>query len=643
MKRPRPVAKVFVLKPAHGAAAALLVLASLVASPLRAMPAGADLADLSLEELSDIEISSVSRRSEKLSQVAASLYVISGDAIERAGARTLPEALRLAPNLQVAQVDANQYAISARGFNNTVGNKLLVLIDGRTIYAPYFSGVQWDQQDLVLEDVARIEVISGPGGSVWGTNAVNGVINIVTKSAAETQGWLAEAGDGNTGSQAALRFGGNAGAGKFRVYAKLRQQQHTDTEAGAPVADGSHREQFGWRADWLQAGDGLTLQGDAYRQNTQSRFGLGMDFGGIKTSGENVLARWTDTLQDGSKLRVQGYYDHSRREDRFIYSPEYAVVDLEFQHSLTLGPHQIDWGGGWRQARDDIQPGLLFGFVPEQATQSWRNLFLQDDYRLSEHVNLIAGTKFEHNDYTGWESLPSLRLAWAPSPAQLWWAGLSRAVRAPARLDRDLRLPGKPPFLIAGGPNFDSEVANVLELGYRAQPSRALNFSATLYRYDWNRLRSGEPPPNAQVQNMIYGNTYGLEAWGRWQALGWLQFSAGLDLLRKDLGLRPGSTDPTGPSALGDDPQQQWQLRASMQLPHQQALELGLRRVAALPNPSVPGYTSLDLNYVWRLHRGLELSLVGQNLLDPRHPESDSFPSRSDFKRSIFAQLRWSR
>ncbi|HEY4081038.1 MAG TPA: TonB-dependent receptor [Burkholderiaceae bacterium] len=614
-----------------------------MAPELQAMPLNADLADLSLEELSQVEVSSVSRRSEKLSQVAASLYVITDDAIQRSGARSLPEALRLAPNLEVARVDANQYAVSARGFNNSIGNKLLVLIDGRTVYAPYFSGVQWDQQDLMLDDVARIEVISGPGGSIWGTNAVNGVINIVTKSAEETQGWLAQAGAGNTDSQAALRFGGKAGGGgKFRVYAKLTRQQNTKSEAGAAVADGSHRAQFGARADWLHAGDGLTVQGDAYQGDSQDRKIPGLNLGGIKVSGENMLARWTDTLTGGSKLRVQAYYDHSRREDLFLYSPSYAVADLEVQHSVSLGAHQLDWGGGWRQSRDDIRPGLLYGFVPEQSTQHWYNLFVQDDFHLSEQLSLIAGAKLEHNDYTGWETLPSLRLAWAPSVDHLLWAGISRAVREPARLDRDLRLPAKPPYLIAGGPDFMSEVANVVELGYRGQLSHELNVSATLYRYAWNRLRSGQRPPNAQVQNMIDGSTYGLEAWGRWQPLSWLQLSAGVNLLRQDLGVKPGSADPTGPSALGNDPDQQWQLRASMQLPNRQALELGLRRVSALPKPSVPGYTALDLSYIWPIKRGLELSLSGQNLLDRRHPEIDAYPSRSEFVRSIFAQLRWS-
>ncbi|XHS77004.1 TonB-dependent receptor plug domain-containing protein [Burkholderiaceae bacterium UC74_6] len=624
-------------------AAPLLVLGLLGASsPAGAVVERADLADLSLEELSNIEVSSVSRRTEKLGEVPATLYVISEEAIRRAGVRRLPEALSLAPNLQVARVDANQYAITARGFNNAVGNKLLVLIDGRTVYAPYFSGVQWDMQDVLLDDVARIEVISGPGASVWGTNAVNGVINIVTKTAAETQGLLTEAGGGNLESLAAVRWGGQLGTtGRMRVYAKLQRHSHTNSEAGAAIADGSHREQVGARMDWLQSGEGFTLQGDAYRGDTQDRAPAALKLGGIKISGENVLARWTGTLAGGSKLRLQGYYDHTRREDRFLYSPSDKVLDFEFQHSLVFGSHRLDWGGGLRQARDDIRPGLLFGFVPATSTQNWHNLFVQDDVRLSQQLSLVAGTKFEHNDYTGWETLPSVRLAWAPSSHQLWWAGWSRAVRAPARLDRDLRLPPKPPYIIAGGPDFVSEVANVIELGYRAQPSHELNFSASLYRYDWSRLRSGQKPPNAQVQNQIEGATYGLEAWSNWQPLNWLQLSAGLNLMHKDLSVRAGSTDPTGPSALGDDAKQQWQLRASLQLSQQQALDIGLRRVGALPNPVVPAYSALDLSYIWQVRHGLDLSVVGQNLLDPRHAETGTAPGRSEIARSVMVMLRW--
>lgn len=623
--------------PTHRRAAGGLVLLALLAAPATAQ----DLSQLSLEQLSNVEISSVSRRREKLAQVPASLVVISADAIRRSGARSLPEALQLAPNLQVARVDANQVAISARGFNNAVGNKLLVLIDGRTVYAPYFSGVQWDQQDVLLDDVARIEVISGPGGSVWGTNAVNGVINIIRKPAAAT-GLLLRVDAGTDERAAALRHGGTLpGQGHWRAYAKLQQRDATETETGAAVTDRSRRWQLGWRADWLDGEDGLTLQGDVYRGDTADRMGGAQNFGGVRTSGENLLARWTGRLEGSSRLRVRAYYDHVEREDAVLYSPRFTVLDLEAQHSLAWGAHQIDWGGGWRSARDHITPGLLFGFVPDRTRQQWQNLFVQDEVHLADGLRLTVGTKFEHNDYTGWETLPSLRLAWSPSPRWQWWGSLSRAVRAPARLDRDLRLPPKPPFIIAGGAGFVSEVARVVELGHRGQPSSTLSYALTLYHHDWQRLRSGQPPPNAIVQNMITGNSWGLETWGHWQPLPWLRLSAGFNHLQQDLAVQPGSRDPVGPSALGNDPPRQWQLRATLQPADRHELDVALRHVAALPQPVVPAYTVLDFNYGWRATPTLALTLGGRNLLHGRHAEANAAPDRSVFGPEAYAQLRW--
>ncbi|MEO6278924.1 TonB-dependent receptor domain-containing protein [Roseateles sp.] len=614
-----------------------VVLALLAAAPAAAQ----DLSQLSLEQLSNVEISSVSRRREKLAQVPASLYVITADAIRRSGARSLPEALQLAPNLQVARTDATQYAISARGFNNSVGNKLLVLIDGRTVYAPYFSGVQWDQQDVLLDDVARIEVISGPGGSVWGTNAVNGVINIIRRPAADT-GLLLRVDAGADERSAALRHGGELPLqGHWRAYAKLQQRDASETEAGVAVTDRSHRWQLGWRADWLSGEDGLTVQGDVYRGDTADRLSGARNFGGVRTSGENLLARWTGGLDGGSRLRVQAYYDHVEREDAILYSPSFTVQDLEAQHSLTWGAHQIDWGGGWRSSRDHLAPGLVFGFVPERATQQWQNLFVQDELHLADGWRLTAGTKFEHNDYTGWETLPSLSVAWSPSARWQWWASLSRAVRAPARLDRDLRVPPKPPFIIAGGAGFKSEVARVVELGHRGQPSSTVSYALTLYHHDWQGLRSGQPAPNAMVQNMIAGNSWGLEAWGHWQPQPWLRLSAGFNRLEQNLAVQPGSSDPVGPSALGNDPPQQWQLRATLQPAERHELDVALRHVAALPLPAVPAYTVLDFNYGWRATPTLMLTLGGRNLLQGRHAEANAAPGRRVFGPEAYAQLRW--
>lgn len=608
-----------------------------------AQAASNDLADLSLEELSSIEVTSVSRRAERLGDAQASVYVITADQIRRSGSTSLPEALRLAPNLQVAQMDAGQYAISARGFNNAIANKLLVLIDGRTVYAPFFSGVFWDQQDVMLEDIERIEVISGPGGTLWGTNAVNGVINVITQSSAHTQGGLVVAEGGNRSDALSMRYGGAFGAdGHFRVYAKTSQTQNTRTAAGTAVADGWDRWQSGFRADWNAASGDLTLQGDAYQGKSEDRGALGsFGLGAVKVSGANVLARWSRQFADGSNLRIQAYYDHTSRDDAVLYSPDADIVDFEFQHGLLLTNQKVLWGGGYRRAHDDIQPGLFFGFVPSSRVQTWKNLFVQDNVRLTEAVDVTVGVKLEHNDYTGTEVLPSAHVGWKLTKYDLLWAAASRAVRAPARLDRELVLPPNPPYIIAGGPDFVSEVANVYELGYRAQPTSAISVSATIFWNDWDKLRSGQPPPDARVQNMIDGTTHGAEIWATWQVTPEWRLSGGLTTLRENLRLKPGSTDPDGPSQLGNNPDHQWVLRSAFSLPLRQELDVAVRRVAALPLPAVPAYTAVDLRYGWRVSPSVEVSLTAQNLLDAEHAEFGVAPGRSEIGRSVLLRVKW--
>ncbi len=601
------------------------------------------LVDLSFEELANIEITSVSRRAQPLSEAPASVYVITAEAIRRSGATSLPQALRLAPNLQVAQLDASQYAITARGFNNAIGNKLLVLIDGRTVYTPFFSGVFWDQQDVLLADIKRIEVISGPGATLWGANAVNGVINVITRSAHETEGALLVGAAGSAETRAGARFGGAApGGGHYRVYALDARRENTRDENSVSLADGWDSQQIGFRADWDGTSSDFTLQGDAYRGKTEQR---NLPFPGfpaaIEVSGYNLLGRWTRRLDDGATLRLQAYVDHSERDDALLYKPEVDIADIEFQHALRWSAHKVVWGGGYRQARDDVRPGLFFGFRPPQRELRWANLFVQDEVALQPDLGLTFGVKFERNDYTGTESLPTVRLAWKPARDHMVWGALSRAVRAPARLDRDITLPPNPPFIIAGGPEFVSEVANVAELGWRGTPRPDLSLSITGFYNDWERLRSGQLPPDALVQNMISGSTYGVEGWGVWQASTAWRLSAGFTTLRADLAVDAGSTDPVGPSALGNDPEYQWMLRSSLTPWPGHEFDVELRRVAALPEPVVPAYTALDLRYGWRVTPEFTVSLVGRNLLDGGHAEFGAAPGRSVIPRSVLLDLRW--
>jgi iron complex outermembrane receptor protein len=628
------------------ARATIGVLAVLVFIPTHA--AGirvANLADLSLEELSNIEVTSVSGYAERLADAAASIFVITAEDIRRSGYRTLPEALRLAPNLQVARSSVSGYAISARGFNNDNGlaNKLLVLIDGRTVYSLSLSGVFWDMQDVMLEDVERIEVISGPGATLWGANAVNGVINVITRTAQSTQGALVTLGGGNREKGAAFRFGGKLGSdGHFRVYGKTDDFQNTKIANGNPVPDGWNRGQVGFRTEWGGTSRSFTIQGDAYKGKSED-----LPTGrAVEVSGANLLARWNQQLDNGSNIRLQAYYDRTDREDPLLFRDEISVFDIEFKHDIPLGTHKVLWGAGYRRAHSDMRNSLFFGFVPPVRNLSWTNLFAQDEIKLTRTIDLTVGLKLESNDYTGWEYLPSARLAWKPSSNQLAWGSVSRAVRAPARLDRELRFPPSGSFLpigfiINGGPNFVSEVANVIELGYRAQPTSTLTYSITAFHHIYDKLRSGQPPPFANIENKIEGTANGIEAWATYQPTRAWRLSGGFTTLHKHLKLKSGSTDPTGPSALGNDPDQQWMLRSAFNFTDRHEFDVMVRRVGALPLPAVPAYTAVDARFGWRASRDVELSLTLQNIFDREHAEFGAAPARSEYQRGVFLKLLW--
>jgi len=617
------------------------LLAQLLVLPNQAA-AQRDLADLSLEQLGSIEVISVSKRAERLSTAAASIFVITGDDIRRAGVRSLTEALRLAPNLQVAQSSAGAYAISARGFNNAIGNKLLVLIDGRTIYTPLFSGVFWDQQNVMLEDVERIEVISGPGGALWGVNAVNGVINVITRAAKDSQGALVALGAGNRDHGAAVRYGGKLGSdGHYRVYGKTNELQNTGRANGTSVADGRQFGQAGFRADWRSAGDGdtYTVQGDAYSGKSEFLLFPPLLVPPVTVSGANLLARWTRQLRDGSEFRVQAYFDHADRDDPLFFRPRSDIFDLELQHGMTRGAHRLLWGGGYRRARDDVGAGIFFSrFIPENSQLEWVNLFIQDEYRLASNLEFTAGIKLERNDYSGWEHLPSVRLAWKPGERELAWGAVSRAVRAPSRFDRDVFFPpAGPPFALAGGPNFKSEVANVFELGYRAQPVTSLSYSVTAFRHDWRHVRGATSPPLPLfLDNSIRGLVNGVETWAAVQPVRSWRLSGGFTSLHEKLTAGPGNN-----AELANDPDQWWTLRSSHQPSDRQEFDLMVRRVGSLRLQGVPAYTAVDARWGWRVARDAELSLTLRNLLDREHAEFGAPPGRSEFGRSFFLKLLW--
>lgn len=602
-----------------------------------------DLKRLTVDELMELEVTSVSRRSERLRDAPAAVFVISADDIRRSGATTLAEALRLAPSLQVARIDAVQYAVSARGFNNAVGNKLLVLIDGRTVYTPLFSGVFWDQEDLLLSDIERIEVVSGPGGTLWGANAVNGVINVITKSAADTQGTVVVGGAGNADGDLAVRWGGAVGSGFMRAYAKLDRTDGTRGSDGRRIPNGWRRRQFGVRADWERPNDTWTVQGDAYVGESDHRgFVETFEIPPVEVSGVNALARWNHRRDDGADLQLQMYFDRSTRDDLVLFRPKANIVDVELQQTVPWRRHALLWGAGYRHGSDHVDSGIFATFLPADRRLNWMNVFAQGEFHVGDRVRATIGTKLERNDYTGFEYLPSARLAWHASPHRMVWAAVSRAVRAPSRLDREVFFPAEPPYIVAGGPDFQSEVANVFEVGLRAQPSSAVSYSVSAFAHVWDKLRSGTAVPVA-LENKIQGTVYGVELWGTYQPRPFWTLTAGATLLASDLRLMADSTDPVGIDnpTLRNDPDHHWLLRSSVDLAGGVEADAHLRGVAALPNPQVPAYTELGLRLGWRLHPNVQISVTGLDLLHDRHPEFGNVADRSEIGRRGLARVTW--
>ncbi len=608
------------------------------------------LADLSLEELSALPVISVSKSAQPLSEANASVFVITNDDIRKAGSNSLPEALRLAPNLQVARVDARNYAITARGFNSAFENKLLVMVDGRTVYSPLFSGVYWDAQDLVLEDLERIEVVSGPGGTMWGANAVNGVVNIVSRSAADTQGELISVGASSEESFASVRYGGSLageGNGHYRAYVKRARHDDTWAESGASTDTGFGRTQAGFRMDWGKRSDGFTLQGDAYSGRLHQA-----GTKDIEITGANILGRGGWQLPN-SKLSVQAYVDHTQRDQPNAFAQNMNTWDIEFQHELAFGAFQnIVWGAGYRYISDRIHNDEAFAFLPGNVNRSWQNIFIQDEISLLDNVSLTLGSKWEHNPYTGLESMPEVRLGWEPDATKLVWANLSRAVRSPSRIDHDLYAPTHPPvvngvpqYAIGGGPDFMSEIVNVFEVGYRSQPVKRVSWSITAFYGEYDRLRTLElaaPLPGLVFKNMAEAETYGMEVWGSWQPYASWRLHGGLEIQKIDVSLKQGSLDLSNTTGLASgDPQYSWLVRSSYDLSGSIELNSTLRHVAQVEGFKLPSYTAMDLQISWAVVPGLELSVVGQNLLDGDHAEFGEAPGRSKFERSVFAKLVW--
>jgi iron complex outermembrane receptor protein len=600
-----------------------------------------DLSRLSIEELANVEITSVSKRPERLADAAASVFVINNDDLRRSGAQSLPEALRLAPNLNVQRVDSTDYGISSRGLNGfESANKLLVLIDGRSVYSPFFAGVEWSQQHVMLADVDRIEVISGPGGALWGANAVNGVINVVSRPADQTLGGLADVIAGSGDDAVNLRYGFKLGeTGAMRVYA--RGYDRADSIVGGKNAgDGWNGGQAGFRSDFVLPRDHLTLQGDIYRDDIMSMI---PDSPKGKLMGSNLEGRWTRTFEDGSSFEAQAYFDRYERIARGILDGV-STYDIQVQQTFQYGRHQVVVGGGYRWWQDRFA-NFVNGFVldPSSRRLNLASGFVQDQIDLGD-LTLTLGIKGENASFSGADWMPSARLAWKLSDRAMVWGAVSRVVRDPSRLDRELVFP---PFLVHS--DFQSEKLVAYELGYRGRPAERLSLSATAFLHDYTDIRSNETTPVTlfpiTIGNGLEGRTYGIEAWADYDITAGWRLSGSVTALGKDFKTTPGSSDISNLAAQGHDPSLQASVRSQVRISPSLNLDTRIRYVSRTPREltggylDAPAYSEADARLAWQVNDRVELSVAGFNLFDAAHPEATE-PRRAEARRSIQAGAR---
>jgi iron complex outermembrane receptor protein len=633
--------------------------------------------DLPLEELMRVKVTTPARKPADVFDTSAAVHVIHGEDIRRSGATTIPEALRMSPGLEVARISPHEWAITSRGFNGQFANKLLVLVDGRSVYTPMNSGVNWLTVDTLLEDIDRIEVVRGPGGSLWGANAVNGVINIITKSAAETQGGHAEAGAGSLDRVfGEMRYGGKAGDAFYRVYGKFFDRDEFPTGNGD--SDGNHwrMAQGGFRTDWHRNENAsLTFQGDIYAGEkhllvSQPQYTAPFSTVSrqhIDVAGGNLLGRWTQNYGTDSQLQVQSYYDHWI-SDASYFTEEISTFDFDVQNRWLLAErHDIVAGLGYRLIGTDVENGPNIIFSPEDRTLHLFSAFVQDEITLvPDTLSLTVGTKVEHHYFTGWNVQPNGRLLWRPHSRHSVWAAVSCAVRTPSVGEHDIRsnflvVPGTPPMVFAadttGG--IDNEEVTAYELGYRVQPTDRWTVDLATFYNEYDNFQTFEPgtpylemtpsPPHIvfpfDAQNRAYGETYGGELASHFQATDWWRVTGSYTYLQIQLHER-NSNEESAEAAEKESPHHQFLIGNSFALPRGFQFDWTTRYVDELPGLGVRSYVTMDLRLAWRFARNWELSLVGRNVLDSRHAEfataGASLPERgSEVPREFYGKIRW--
>lgn len=663
----------------HKEIAVAMLSACIVAPFCLAQQGPEKLSAMSLEDLLNIQVTSVSKTEQKLSQTASAIYVITQEDIQRSGATNIPDLLRMVPGMDVAQINSNSWAISTRGFNGRFSNELLVMVDGRTVYTPTFGGVWWDVLDLPLEDIERIEVIRGPGGSVWGANAVNGIVNVITKKAGETKGAMISAGGGNLDQGfGTLQYGGSAGkATDYRVYSKYFNQSQLLDGTGVNGGDSWHILRGGFRADSaISANDSLIFQGDIY----DGREGqVGLTFASIASPGVGTLqevdvsggflqAVWNHVYSARSDSTLQVSYDAYSRADVLMETRD--TFGLDFSHHFAWSNRQsLVWGFGYRYSSSETNGALAFSLDPADLNTQLFSGFVQDEIALARNrLYVTAGTKLEHNYYTGFRLMPSIRAAWLPSPHHTLWMAVSRPLRTPAALDTAARIdfggfvgPGNTATEVAllGNPKFQDERSLVYELGYRANLTERFSIDLAAYYGDWDRQETTEPavpvfallpsPPHLVLPltygNLMQGEAHGLEAFARWKITNRFELSPGYAFERIHMHLDPGSLDTTSVyGAEGSSPVNSAQLRSHLGLSHGIAWETSAYFVGRVDDPAVPSYTRLDTGINWQAGERLSFGIFGQNLLKSEHLEyidATGSVASTLMKRGAYASMRW--
>lgn len=659
-------------------AVSAMSLATLWQAPA-AFSAEPGLVNLSLEDLMNVQVTSVSRKAEKAYDTAAAVYVITAEDIRRSGATSIVEALRMTPGVEVDRIDGSRWAVSSRGFTDRFANKLLVLVDGRSVYTALFSGVFWDAQQLLLEDINRIEVIRGPGATVWGANAVNGVINIITKDTSATEGTLLKtATDSVIPQSGSFRFGGHLENGaRFRVYAQGFDESPLDSSGGQPAFDNWTQRFGGFRADWdMSGGASLLMEGQSYsaRAHAGQVVPSGVVDDAINTAGTNGLVRWSKASAR-SDLSAQVYFDHTNRTDTTMYTELRDTTDFDLQHRFSPSPkHEIVWGLGYRISSDSTQGSPIISYSPESRTDRLVSGFIQDEITLKkDRLHLMLGSKFERNGYTGNETQPNIRLLWTPDTKRTGWLALSRAARTPCRTEADghvlfgsteVNIPGLGdvtlPVYLVGNPDYGSEVLTAYEAGYRVIPSSRLSLDVAAFYNIYNDFRAFQQvgvqgvPGNLWFEitpeNLMTAKTWGGEIVSNYAVTDHWRLSASYSRLRVDVIPGADARDPMTMGYEASSPQNQFRLRSYMDLPHNMEFDVLGYYVGAydsphVPNksPNIPRYLRLDMRLGWKPISTTEVSVGVQNLLQDQHIEFGT--SRGEvptaIPRSVYANVKY--